>query len=60
MPKRTPRFSKKTRSGQDKNMNENPIRKSSQNSRKRKAGTDSLAESKRKQTEKEIEVSYNK
>ena len=57
MPKRTPRFSKKARSGQDKNMNENPFRKSSKNSRKRKAGIDTLPGSKRKQTEKEIEVS---
>ena len=60
MPKRTSHFSKKARSGQDKNMNENPFRKSSKNSRKRKAGIDSLPESKRKQTEKEVEVSYNK
>ncbi|PFX27117.1 Serine/threonine-protein kinase pim-2 [Stylophora pistillata] len=53
MPKRNSRFSKKARSGQDKDRNENP--KSNQNSRKRKAGTDVLPESKRKQTEKEIE-----
>ena len=57
MPKRTSRLPKKARSRQNRNMNENPIRKSDQNSRKRKAGTDSLPEGKRKQTEKEIEVS---